>query len=315
MPNQPTSAEPRRLLSQELFNDQLDRLTQEKTRQGQEKSPRERLIRESYASALDAVGEMRAAIRRWGKSGGYLTNPDIPVEDYVTSVSRLIALSQAATLPTGKPTGLDTAKEATMPGHDSELADVCERYGLPHSAIVLEHHMLANAALKHAAMKTAVDVLYRDLAEAKQRIDSDATKLGALRLENDGLIDVLAEARNNLVLSSLRTDQERDGRVAAEIEVAQLRALITDALTMEPCHITGMHSPDHHVDSICAFMKEDGFDRLAAAMGYTEPRLEGESFNDYNRRMQALLHAKLPRRDHAKCNWCTTYGKGWTLNG
>src|ERR1044071_7183380 len=29
-------------------------------------------------------------------------------------------------------------------------------------------------------------------------------------------------------------------------------AVLTEALTIEPCHITGMHEPDHHTQYICS---------------------------------------------------------------
>lgn len=57
------------------------------------------------------------------------------------------------------------------------------------------------------------------------------------------------------------------------------------ALALAPCHVTGMHTPDHHLDHTCTLQKAAAFDRLLAALGM--------DVDD------------LPHRLHAEdCYWC-----------
>lgn len=62
------------------------------------------------------------------------------------------------------------------------------------------------------------------------------------------------------------------------------RADILDVLALEPCHITGTHTPNHHLESLCTYQKAAMLDRLLA-------------FLDTN-------VDELPRRLHEDCYWC-----------
>lgn len=71
-------------------------------------------------------------------------------------------------------------------------------------------------------------------------------------------------------------------------ELEQLRAerqrLLADALSVEPCHITGMHDPEHHTRYMCQDQRASMLDRVLAVLGLTV--------------------GELPRRLHERCGWC-----------
>lgn len=70
-------------------------------------------------------------------------------------------------------------------------------------------------------------------------------------------------------------------------EVTRLRAelaAVRAALTVQPCHITGMHTPDHHTESSCSYQRAATLDRVLAVLGTT--------YDD------------LPRELHDDCHWC-----------
>ena len=55
---------------------------------------------------------------------------------------------------------------------------------------------------------------------------------------------------------------------------------------LHPCHVTGMHTPDHHLtsDHVCSIQARDVADQMAADL------------------------ERLPRALHASCYWCGTSG-------
>lgn len=64
------------------------------------------------------------------------------------------------------------------------------------------------------------------------------------------------------------------------------REEILEALAIHPCHITGMHSPEHHLNgSVCSHMMTDSADGVLALIGATQD--------------------ELPRHLHGpQCGWC-----------
>jgi hypothetical protein len=63
------------------------------------------------------------------------------------------------------------------------------------------------------------------------------------------------------------------------------RAEILEALALEPCHVTGMHRPNHHVEFTCDLQRAAAFKRVLALLGVEE--------------------SELPRRLHdPPCRWC-----------
>jgi hypothetical protein len=60
--------------------------------------------------------------------------------------------------------------------------------------------------------------------------------------------------------------------------------VLAEALAVHPCHITGMHEPDHHTRYLCTDQKAAALDGLLAGLG--------------------LEFADLPRRLHDRCGWC-----------
>lgn len=61
-------------------------------------------------------------------------------------------------------------------------------------------------------------------------------------------------------------------------------AVLVDALAVEPCHITGMHEPEHHVRYMCSDQTAAQLKNLLAGLG--------------------LSVDHLPRRLHVNCGWC-----------
>lgn len=53
-------------------------------------------------------------------------------------------------------------------------------------------------------------------------------------------------------------------------------AAIVAALTVRPCHVTGLHSPEHHLRYSCDIQKADTLDRVLAAIGTTYDELPKE---------------------------------------
>lgn len=69
----------------------------------------------------------------------------------------------------------------------------------------------------------------------------------------------------------------------AEQLLAELTRIRT-ALVLEPCHVTGLHTPDHHPRWTCELQKAKAFDQVLDAAGLTADTM--------------------PRRLHAGCHWC-----------
>jgi hypothetical protein len=75
------------------------------------------------------------------------------------------------------------------------------------------------------------------------------------------------------------------GETEAEWTARAVTALLADALAVRPCHITGMHEPDHHTRYRCSEQKAAALDALLAGLG--------------------LEFGDLPRRLHGEtCVWC-----------
>lgn len=51
------------------------------------------------------------------------------------------------------------------------------------------------------------------------------------------------------------------------VDVAAARLVLMDALTLRPCHVTGMHTPEHHARFMCAHQKAAMLDAVLAALG------------------------------------------------
>jgi hypothetical protein len=80
-----------------------------------------------------------------------------------------------------------------------------------------------------------------------------------------------------------RSTGETDGAWSARA----VTTLLADALAVRPCHITGMHEPDHHTRYQCSDQKAAALDGLLDGLG--------------------LTFADLPRRLHDEtCGWCHT---------
>jgi hypothetical protein len=63
------------------------------------------------------------------------------------------------------------------------------------------------------------------------------------------------------------------------------RQEILDAMALHPCHVTGMHTPEHHLDgSVCNIMLSRSAEGVLALVGATVD--------------------DLPRRLHDDCGWC-----------
>lgn len=76
-----------------------------------------------------------------------------------------------------------------------------------------------------------------------------------------------------------------EGETEAGWSARAVTALLADVLAVRPCHITGMHEPDHHTRYQCTDQKAVTLDALLAALG--------------------LEFADLPRRLHDEtCGWC-----------
>lgn len=59
---------------------------------------------------------------------------------------------------------------------------------------------------------------------------------------------------------------------------------LLQAITLQPCHVTGMHDPTHTPRYVCSLQREEAFERLLGFLGLTE--------------------GELPRKLHDKCYWC-----------
>lgn len=71
---------------------------------------------------------------------------------------------------------------------------------------------------------------------------------------------------------------------AARVLLAELEQ-VRAAIVLEPCHTTGLHTPDHHPRWTCDMQKEAIVDRLLEALRLSED--------------------KIPRRLHPDtCTWC-----------
>lgn len=62
------------------------------------------------------------------------------------------------------------------------------------------------------------------------------------------------------------------------------QAALAEALTVRPCHVTGMHTPNHHLDYLCQIQKAAMFDAVLEAVG--------------------LSVEELPHALHEDCYWC-----------
>lgn len=51
------------------------------------------------------------------------------------------------------------------------------------------------------------------------------------------------------------------------------RAELLDALRLEPCHVTGMHNPDHHLKHVCDIQRSAAFNRVLELIGIDESEL------------------------------------------
>lgn len=63
------------------------------------------------------------------------------------------------------------------------------------------------------------------------------------------------------------------------------REEILHALRLEPCHVTGMHTPEHHLDYTCDLQRTKGYERVLKLIEATD--------------------AEIPRALHENCGWCT----------
>ena len=72
---------------------------------------------------------------------------------------------------------------------------------------------------------------------------------------------------------------------AERVEGERLR----EAFYLTPCHVTGEHTPDHHLtrEAPCSFQLAELAERIVKVLGGP------------------------PHRDHAGCVWCSEYDKGW----
>jgi hypothetical protein len=59
---------------------------------------------------------------------------------------------------------------------------------------------------------------------------------------------------------------------------------VLDVLAITPCHITGMHEPEHHLRYLCSTQKAELLDKVLAVLG--------------------LAFKGLPHRLHDECGWC-----------
>jgi hypothetical protein len=75
------------------------------------------------------------------------------------------------------------------------------------------------------------------------------------------------------------------GETEAEWAARVVTVVFADALAVRPCHITGMHEPDHHTRYLCNDQKAAALDGLLSGLG--------------------LEFGDLPRRLHDEaCGWC-----------
>jgi len=112
-----------------------------------------------------------------------------------------------------------------------------------------------------------------------RELDRVSTELTEAERKHDAFIEELCEL----------IPEEYDADEAAEsIIVRCIKDLtaVRNALFVEPCHVTGMHSPDHHLthDTPCGFQSAVVLNRILTTLGTS---------------LEAL-----PRRLHDKCVWC-----------
>lgn len=62
------------------------------------------------------------------------------------------------------------------------------------------------------------------------------------------------------------------------------RSQVLDMLSLRPCHVTGMHTPEHHLDYTCEIQKGEAFDRALKILMATED--------------------EVPKHLHDDCYWC-----------
>lgn len=90
-----------------------------------------------------------------------------------------------------------------------------------------------------------------------------------------------------------------------EALIKALEVAVFEALALEPCHVTGMHNPDHHVEKrpgeggyICDIQMNEALKNFLATLGTKYPGSEHEEATYRPGR-------DLPRKLHGeKCGWC-----------
>lgn len=85
-----------------------------------------------------------------------------------------------------------------------------------------------------------------------------------------------------------RNDIARLAVKSALLNALQSPALLdqmVEALTLHPCHITGMHSPEHHLEYVCEHQKGVLLESLLGVLGLRDAD-------------------SLPHRLHESCGWC-----------
>lgn len=73
-----------------------------------------------------------------------------------------------------------------------------------------------------------------------------------------------------------------------------VRARVLELLSLRPCHVTGQHNPNHHLEHSepCGFQRQDVLARLLEDLGIS-------------------IVDDVRREDHPVCGWCSEYGEGW----
>jgi hypothetical protein len=104
------------------------------------------------------------------------------------------------------------------------------------------------------------------------------------------LVDRIAQAVGDpgSFLPRLHRDDDERREAITRWSTRAVVAVLTEALTIEPCHITGMHDPDHHVRYTCAEQLREVASRMITGLGLTID--------------------ELPHRLHEKCGWCHNVG-------
>ncbi len=68
------------------------------------------------------------------------------------------------------------------------------------------------------------------------------------------------------------------------LERVYTRQEILDAIALHPCHVTGLHDPNHTVKEVCSLQQSASFTRLLEFLGITVD--------------------EVPRKLHDNCYWC-----------